>query len=115
MSLRDEFRIRVSLLEHADWQRITPRLAELLRWMSDKPEIVAILHDLKNKGPVYQRLNLGPHPQAHAEVARMAGAEKDIAKVLVGTRLWQLGRTTEKPKSQSFGNDDYRQAITWTE
>jgi hypothetical protein len=52
------------------------KAAELLRWMSDKPEIVAILHDLKNNGPVYQRLNLGPHRQARAEVARTVGAEK---------------------------------------
>jgi len=81
MSLRDEFRTQVSLLEHVDWQRITSRLAELLRWMRNKSEFVAILDDLKNNGPVYQRLNLGPHPQARADVARTAGTERDIATV----------------------------------
>src|SRR5438105_2063771 len=78
MSLLQDFRFNASVLDHASWQEITPRLVGLVQWMNDHQELKQVLDDLKNKGPVYERLQIGG-PGAEIEAARAAGSPRDIA------------------------------------
>jgi hypothetical protein len=80
MSVLQDFKSNIQLLEHAGWQEITPRLVGLLKWMNDHPEIKPILEDLKSKGPVYEKLNLG-RAQSRAAVALAAATPRDVATV----------------------------------
>jgi predicted nucleotide-binding protein len=49
--------------------------------MNDQSEIRHILGDLKNTGPVYEKLRNGPHPQARTDAASAAATERDVAAV----------------------------------
>jgi predicted nucleotide-binding protein len=106
MLLRDELRTRASVLEYADCKQTTIMLAKLLQWMNEQPEIKPVLQDLKNTGPVYQRLNSGPHPQARREAASAAETEKDVAAI--GLAMMELcavptGRDQFHQIAYSFG------------
>jgi predicted nucleotide-binding protein len=81
MSLREELRTRASVLEYADYRQTTIMLAKLLLWMREQPEIKPVLKDLNTTGPVYQRLNLGPHPQVRRDAASAVETEKDMAAI----------------------------------
>lgn len=106
MSLREELTTRASVLEHANCKQVTIWLAKLLRWMNEQPEIKPVLQDLKLSGPVYQRLNLGPHPQARPEALLAVETEKDLAAV--GLAMMELcamprGRDEFHQIAHSFG------------
>ena len=106
MSLRQDFKNRAALLEHAGWDGITPRLVGLLQWMNDQPEIKKILEDLKRSGPVYEKLNAG-HAHARREVASGAATPRDVASV--GLAMMELCGAPIQPKpllhqiAHSFG------------
>jgi predicted nucleotide-binding protein len=96
MSLLQDFKFNASMLDHAGWREITPRLVGLLEWMNDQPEIKAILVDLKTRGPVYEKLNLG-RPEARSEVTSAAATPRDVATV--GLAMIELCAVAREPRT----------------
>jgi hypothetical protein len=80
MSLVEDLKLQASMLDHVGWQEATPRVAGLLGWMRARPGINRILDDLKNNGPVYERLLRGGS-NANPEAAARAASIRDVAAV----------------------------------
>jgi predicted nucleotide-binding protein len=80
MSLIDDLRLQASPLDHLGWQEATTRVAGLLAWMREQPEVNRILHDLKGRSSVFARLQSGG-PAVRREAAGCAARLEDIAAV----------------------------------